>query len=767
MENLALQWGPTGALAIAGGYLALTVLTIRRRGLSGAVERWFTGYLILSAVWTVAWALANIWGWIQPWVVDQGATWTIYMAALLPVGLALLTWHFLPQRGVRELGLLGVVWIVALVLVERGVVGKFRDDTVLNVLRLVGWAGFTFSALVMTALEYIRLRRPLHRNRVLYWLVALIVITLSEGLQYYASQGVAKFGLPIRLIGAITMGYAITTYSLPDLKSAGRHFLLNLVMLLVRILLFLAAILAAWQFIHEGALGNQQQRLFTMAAWLAIAVLLALLQVPLQKMVVGVFERLLFGPGYDAGRALRNYSQSISNILHIERLAAVAIETIAEALDVDRGALLLITEQERGGANVRVVSGMGGIPEMNVAFAQDSPVLRALRENSRPLTQYDIDMLPDFRNIIPIERQWQWALDVEVYIPIHAKRTLIGALVLGPKQTGEPYYAQDLDVLNTLAGQTAVALENARLFDDLRWLNMEISQLNEDLTQVNTRLQKLDKAKSDFLNITSHELRTPLTQVRGYADILGEMIQQEDVNRPYLTKVTGSIRKATDRLEAIYSAMIDVSAIGVDALQFHFEPVRPAVFVSQAVEKWAEALEQRKQSLEVNGIEDLPPLHADQERLVQAFSNLVNNAIKFTPDGGRIEIWGRLVKGPESVIELVIADTGIGIDPEDQELIFEKFYRVGSADLHSTGNVKFKGAGPGLGLTIAKGVVEGHGGRIWVESDRCDEERLPGSRFHILLPMRGDPPDPAEVAERLQKTRPVTGLSSRLAAKPD
>jgi signal transduction histidine kinase len=487
----------------------------------------------------------------------------------------------------------------------------------------------------------------------------------------------------------------------------------------------------------------------------------------------------LFGPGYDASRALRNYSQSISNILHIERLAAVAIETIAEALDVDRGALLLITEQEGGGANVRVVSGMGGIPEMNVAFAQDSPVLHALRDNSRPLTQYDIDMLPDFRNIVPIERQWQWALDVEVYVPIHAKRTLIGALVLGAKQTGEPYYAQDLDVLNTLAGQTAVALENARLFDDLRWLNMEISQLNEDLTQVNTRLQKLDKAKSDFLNITSHELRTPLTQVRGYADILGEMIQQEDINRPYLTKVTGSIRKATDRLEAIYSAMIDVSAIGVDALQFHFEQVRPAIFVNQAVEKWTEALEQRKQTLEINGVEELPPLQADQERLVQAFSNLVNNAIKFTPDGGRIEIWGRLVKGPESVIELVIADTGIGIDPEDQELIFEKFYRVGSADLHSTGNVKFKGAGPGLGLTIAKGVVEGHGGRIWVESDRHDEEDYPGSRFHILLPLHSTPPDPEELAERLQQTppvttppptnkaRPVTGLSSRLAAKSD
>jgi signal transduction histidine kinase len=350
-------------------------------------------------------------------------------------------------------------------------------------------------------------------------------------------------------------------------------------------------------------------------------------------------------------------------------------------------------------------------------------------------------------------------------VPIRAKRTLIGALVLGAKQTGEPYHARDLDVLHTLAGQTAVALENARLFDDQRRLNLEISQLNQELTDANKRLQKLDKAKSDFLNITSHELRTPLTQVRGYADILGEMMQGEDGQSAYLGQIAGKIRKATDRLEAIYSAMIDVSAIGVDALQLHFDALRPAIFVSQAIEKWRGALQERQQTLQVNGIEELPPMQGDQERLVQAFSNLINNAIKFTPDGGLIEIWGRVVQGPEPVIEIVIADSGIGIDPEDHELIFEKFYRVGSADLHSTGTVKFKGAGPGLGLPIAKGVIEAHGGRIWVESDRRDEETCPGTRFHILLALRSAPSDPARVAEQLRQTRPLTGLRKRLEAQ--
>jgi signal transduction histidine kinase len=770
MEDIALQWGPTAALTATCGYFLLLILMIRMRGFTGSAERWFAAYLIVSAVWTVAWALASLWGWIRPSIVDLGDSFMVYTAAMLPPMVAILTLHFLPQRGVRELTLIGLGWTAAVIAVERNVLSAFQTETVLNILRLAGWIGFVLSSVVLTVLEYIRLRRPLHRNRVLYWLVALVLVASGEGLHYWRDEAVAELGLPLRLMGAMMMTYALTTYSLPDLKSVGRRAILAFVVALVRVIFYLAAILGAvavYQFIRQTSLSEDQLLWLTIAEGVGIAVLMALLQVPVQRIIVGATERLLFGPGYDANRALRDYSQSISNILHIERLSTVAIAAIADVLEVERGALLLITERDDGGADARVIPGMGDIPPMNVGFAVDSPVLRTLRDMARPLTQYDIDMLPAFRNMDHKERQWQWALNVEVYVPIHAKRTLIGALVLGAKQAGEPYQAQDLDVLNTLAGQTAVALENARLFEDQRQLNLEISQLNEELTAVNTRLQQLDKAKNDFLNITSHELRTPLTQVRGYADILGEMIGTDDINKPFLLKVTGNIRRATDRLEAIYSAMIDVSAIGVDALQLHFISVPPQVILVQAAAKWQTAIEERRQTLEMRGLEHLPSLSCDQERLTQAFSNLVNNAIKFTPDGGRIEIWGRVVQGTEPVIEIVVADTGIGIDIQDHELIFEKFYRAGSVDLHSTGNTKFKGAGPGLGLSIAKGVIEGHGGRIWVESDGHDEEACPGSRFHVLLPLKSAVSDPGRLANQLRKTRPVTGLSKRLGAPSD
>ena len=111
---------------------------------------------------------------------------------------------------------------------------------------------------------------------------------------------------------------------------------------------------------------------------------------------------------------------------------------------------------------------------------------------------------------------------------------------------------------------------------------------------------------------------------------------------------------------------------------------------------------------------------------------MLTNAIKYTPDGGKISLDGRKLPG---FIEVVIRDTGIGIDPEDQSIIFEKFTRLGNISLHSSGKTKFKGGGPGLGLHIAKGIIEAHGGAIWVESPGYDEETFPGSTFHILLPM--------------------------------
>jgi signal transduction histidine kinase len=273
----------------------------------------------------------------------------------------------------------------------------------------------------------------------------------------------------------------------------------------------------------------------------------------------------------------------------------------------------------------------------------------------------------------------------------------------------------------------------------LKARNAENERLNEELTTANCELARLDQAKSDFIDIASHELRTPLTQVQGYSDILSEMIEERALTPDTGLQLVRGVSKAARRLKEIVNLMFDVSQLDTETMVLDTSPTSLALIVDMVADTWAAPLEERKQTLAVEGLRNLPPIAADGKRLKQVFSHLVQNAIKYTPDGGHIRITGHLLDNgamspQHQTIEVVVADTGIGVAPDDLEHIFEKFYRVGDVMSHSTGKIKFKGAGPGLGLTIARGIVEAHGGRIWAESLGYDEETCPGSEFHVVLP---------------------------------
>jgi signal transduction histidine kinase len=199
------------------------------------------------------------------------------------------------------------------------------------------------------------------------------------------------------------------------------------------------------------------------------------------------------------------------------------------------------------------------------------------------------------------------------------------------------------------------------------------------------------------------------------------------------------VDNGTRRLQEIVDDMVDVSLIDTNMLSLNYQPVWINRLLNVLGDEFRPIAEERGLALEIVDYEGSDKMtFGDDERLFQALRNVISNSVKYTPDGGRVVIDGRLLPG---FIEVTVADTGIGIDPEDHMRIFEKFGRLGSVLLHSSGKTKFKGGGPGLGLPITKGIIEAHGGAIWVESDGYDEERCPGSIFHILLPLRDSPPD--------------------------
>jgi signal transduction histidine kinase len=233
-------------------------------------------------------------------------------------------------------------------------------------------------------------------------------------------------------------------------------------------------------------------------------------------------------------------------------------------------------------------------------------------------------------------------------------------------------------------------------------------------------------------------LKTPLTLIEGYASMmedLGDGDRGEEIR-----KLLGGMNTGIDRLRTIVDDMIDVSMIDNDLLQLNYQPIQIGQIIEAMRNDVRPIVEGRKLTMEFREFDGSRQwIYVDSLRIMQAFRNVINNAIKYTPDHGRITISGRTLPG---FIEVTVSDTGIGISSENQATIFDKFGQLGSVGLHSSGKTKFKGGGPGLGLPIARGILEAHGGSIWVESDGYDEVKCPGSTFHILIPARTEPADP-------------------------
>ena len=260
----------------------------------------------------------------------------------------------------------------------------------------------------------------------------------------------------------------------------------------------------------------------------------------------------------------------------------------------------------------------------------------------------------------------------------------------------------------------------------------EFSHLLTRMKEEQAALEKLDKSKSDFISIAAHELKTPLTLLEGYTAMMRDIVEQKQIFDEHLFLLMDGMNSGSRRLREIINDMIDVSLIDNELLSLSFQPTWIFKLVEKIEQEFQPVIQSRSMSIDVvrfDGDEDLN--YYDGERIYQALSNVVSNAIKYTPDGGQIIIKGRTL---DEFYELMVVDNGIGVDPEDQSKIFSKFDPIGDISLHSSSKTKFKGGGPGLGLPIAKGIIEAHGGRIWVESDGYDEVTLPGSTFHILLP---------------------------------
>lgn len=598
-----------------------------------------------------------------------------------------------------------------------------------SVWAILGWLVLLIGFILTLVNANRQSRQPLFRNRLNFWWPVIGLTVISDVTLF---SGFFIIGQPLRLLTAAMAAYVVGTHYVPDIKNITRRGLIYLASIIVIVGFYVGG------FVLLQKVFSSNNNFNPLLAGAFVALLIALIFAPLNSLVSRTITKWMKGDQYDASLTIHQYSESISNILDMDRLASIAIGIMLEAMQIDRGFLFLVDADRQADGTKTYKLRSARSPEERQMVAVELPENGAtasyfIREQ-RPLLQYDLDLLPAFRGTSTLEREWFTQLRTEVYIPIFAKKQWIGLLAFGSKLSGNRYTREDLAVLSAHANQTAVALENARLVDNLMRLNQELRQARRTLEKNNQELQRIDQAKSDFISIASHELRTPLTVIKGYTEML---MDDPKLDKNLKTMMKG-IHEGTLRLHEVMDSMFDIAQIDARSLKPHLQPVDLSHLLKEVSLEHEKTIKQRGQYLTIN-LPPLPLVKADAHLLRKLFHHLIRNAVKFTPDNGWITITGHhipsIINLPNGGVELIFKDTGVGVDPNLREVIFTKFYQPGELGKHSTSKSRFKGGGAGLGLALSKGIVEAHGGRIWVESPGYDEVNFPGSQFHIILPL--------------------------------
>jgi signal transduction histidine kinase len=628
-----------------------------------------------------------------------------------------------------------------------------------SVIALVGLGGAALLGthmLTVTFYYFYVAPMPEVANRSAFWLASSAVMLVAVVLLSSSSNPLMLPGNVILITALLIATYGIRHYRLIDIRTALLGLARTIAITGMTWMLTFAALYLVDRanFFTELSIPSIPDGTSGTLIIASIALTIAVLIVPVRQVIEMFFRELNPRSRTNVAGATAQYSQRVARAASLEEVVEATTSTINDVMNVRRSALVLINNTFRVPDSVELIVLSGGAtlnnPTSTGYLSKSSPIYRSLSMEKVPVGQFDIEFGPAYQEASDDERAFFRGLGMSAYVPVMTDARLIGLLASGPKLNDMPYYREDVELLTVIGQQVGTALRSARLIDDLQHLNDSMRVLNKRLENAKMELEKLDTIKTDFITIASHELRTPLAQIRGYTDIMDSLNEADSLQQEQARQMVNNLRKSTGRMEELISAMLDVSQIDVNSMDLRFIRTTPETIIRMALEPLKDPAEQRDIQIERSGLQGLPHIEADLQRMTQAFRNIILNAIKFTPDGGTITIRADYKEpgdGDKSIehVLFTIEDTGVGIAEKDIKYIFQKFYRGFDTQLHSSGIYKFMGAGPGLGLTIARGIIEGHGGEIWAQSPGHDMDDLPGSTFFVRLPLH-----PPEGTRRVQ-----------------
>ncbi|MFQ5881917.1 MAG: GAF domain-containing protein, partial [Candidatus Methylomirabilales bacterium] len=437
--------------------------------------------------------------------------------------------------------------------------------------------------------------------------------------------------------------------------------------------------------------------------------------------------------------ALSELSRTITATLDLQQVFDLIIRASTELLDAP-----VATVWTLEGAELTLGAGRGLHSDLRVhrRFRLGEGLVGWIAKQKQSVVIPEFSQDPRLKN-----KEWAIAERFRAFagFPLLVGNRCMGVLTV-IRKSPEPFGAEEVELLTAFADQAAIAVENAKLYEQLRTrsVNLErvVRERTEELRRRNLELEEADRHKSAFLATMSHELRTPLNSIIGFSELLIDRIAG-DLN-PKQDRYVDNVLRSGRHLLNLINDILDLAKVESGRMDLQLEEVSVTKTLSEVIALIQPQAAKKGIALEFSSEADPPPITADPLRFRQILANLLSNAVKFTPPGGTVTVSAR-VQSPTSevqsleeadagpwtldsgeFVEISVTDTGIGIREEDLEKIFLPFVQVDAslARLHE---------GTGLGLTLTQRMIRMHGGRIWVES----EGEGKGSRFTIRLPTKG------------------------------
>ncbi len=525
-----------------------------------------------------------------------------------------------------------------------------------------------------------------HFQKVRLLLIDTVVVS-SLVIAYNLNSAFWSFPLDIvgMLLAAIILTYGLLRFELVDVNVNLRNTLVNVIFAI-----FLSGFYSLFIILIRFLVPNHLDNYIW---WPAIitAIYMTSISLPIRERILRFVDVTFYRTRYDYRETINKFTEKVGETLDLEELSRSIIKTIKETFNAESVHIFVLQNRRYESLNC----------SKDCYFERDEPFIKFLHTRDEIIDDQDI-------HLTSLEEKKLLHLEPKIIIPLKAGDELNGILFVGPRFSEDYYSQEDKNLLTTLGQASSIALKNALLYEEVVNNKKEIEKLLGHEREVN-------ESKNEFVSIVSHYLRTPLTTIKGYSDLL-----LQGGNKPEEVKeYTNHAFNEQKRLASLVEDLIIISSLEKGQLSLIMTNVSIDSIINKVVDDFTSLATEKGIFLKIKKGENVGNVKVDLQKIGQAISNIVDNAIKFTRIGG-VTIG---VRRNNSDLEVYVKDTGIGIDTEEVPKLFQKFHRGTSIK-----TLNFEGTG--LGLYITKLIIEAHNGEIKVSS-----ELGKGSEFCIYLPL--------------------------------